>query len=328
MESFIYLDITLHPKVFSSIPLSDTIFGEFCWCYRFIYGEEKLKEILQQETPLLAFSDLLPVGAVPVPKLPLTVEITDKNTYSLAKKFKKVRFVKEEILKSATEAAKVEDEDNELPFKLINKLFDKFKELSNTTSSSDSKESSKEKAFPNLTKETRQRLRVKVARNGIIKEGALFNQTEESLEEKVRLIAAVHKSVVEEVEQTLKIMGDLGIGAKKSVGYGSFEILEIKTWKNRLTKNPSNWFISCSFGLPKREEVCESFADFKVKYPKHGQEVTIDGVENPFKKPVILAQSGSTFKAQKQKPIYGSLLSNKSPVKGHKHSGLVVPLFI
>ncbi|ADU96836.1 protein of unknown function DUF324 [Thermovibrio ammonificans HB-1] len=314
MVQYIYLDFTLKPDVFSSVPLSDTIFGEFCWLYRFIHGERKLKELLNSEEPPVAFSNFMPQGAVPVPKAPLTLTIFDIESYSLAKKFKKIPFVREELLKKAAKG--VSD-----PITLNNRLFEHFKKsvkLENKT----------EEDFPKLVKNKTSRQRVKVARISSLEEGGLFNQNELFLNEKVRLIVAVHSSLKEEIKEIVRLMGEIGIGQKKSLGYGSFKVVSVEYWKNELSENAENWFISLSTGLPRKEEIEDGFADFGVKYPKHGPEISAYGYTVVFKKPVIFSRAGSVFKGKVKKPVYGSLLEGKSVIPEHKHPSFIVPLFI
>ncbi len=283
---------------------SDTLFGEFCWHFSFLYGSDRLKELLSKGA-FVVFSDIFPEGRLPMPKFPVKGGFDSIESYKKFKELKKKRFVGVETFKEALEKSST---------------FEEFcKELYSLA------EQEKDESF------FKQSSRVRVAINrltGTAYEGKLF-QVEE-LFPKVKfftLYGLFEPELIsaDEVKATLEFLGLSGFGAKKSSGAGKFEIVEFKEeWE--LPERGENWFVSLSTGLPEGGEVEEFYADFFTKFPKHGREVARPEI---FKEPLILSRSGSTFKAREKKEFYGSLVEISAPaLKGHKHSRVVVPLFV
>lgn len=68
------LSYTLQPQTaFATLLSGDTLFGQCCWAIRHLFGEVKLKELLQGYTdnqPFMVVSDALPQGFLAKPTLP------------------------------------------------------------------------------------------------------------------------------------------------------------------------------------------------------------------------------------------------------------------
>jgi CRISPR-associated protein Csm4 len=300
----LYLKLRFETPVVTPLQ-SDTLFGEFCWALRFIYGENRLRELLSREKPF-GFSDLLPSGYLPMPKYPLSVSIESEEDYKALKKFKKQSFVKRNTLQECLE------ESGNLS-ELMNCLFRKFSES--------------EEFY-------RKFLSVHVSINritGTAHEGRLFHVEESfySVPLEVYLVFRSGLITKEEIEKTFKILGVMGFGARKSSGKGKFRVIEVKD-AELPEKRKEGWFMSLSTGLPRRDEVEDLYAEFFTKFPKHGREVADARI---FKNPIILSRAGSLFKAKKEYldlPLFGGLLSGVSAFEkeGHKHSSFIVPLFV
>jgi CRISPR-associated protein Csm4 len=283
---------------------SDTLFGEFCWHFGFLYGFDRLEKLLKQEV-FVAFSDVFPEGWLPMPKFPLKGGFDSVESYKRFKELKKKKFIKVEVFTRAIE------ESND--FKGFG---EKLYELA---------------AEEEERKPLKQSLRVRVAINrltGTAYEGKLF-QEEESFpkEEFFNLYGLFEPALISrsEVKAALEFLGLSGFGAKKSSGKGKFEIVEFTEGWN-LPERGDSWFISLSTGLPEKEEIEDFYADFFTKFPKHGREVARPEV---FKEPLILSRPGSIFRAREKKEVYGSLVGISAPaLKSYKHSRVVVPLFV
>jgi len=283
---------------------SDTLFGEFCWHFKFLYGPERLEELLSKGV-FVALSDLLPEGWLPMPKFPIRGGFDSLESYKRFKELKKKKFVRVETFKRALEESS---------------SFEEFcRELYSLAE--------QEKGESPL----KQSSRVRVAINritGTAYEGKLF-QVEELFPKAnlFNLYGLFDPELIkkEEVKATLELLGMGGFGAKKSSGAGKFEVVELKEgWE--LPERGDKWFVSLSTGLPEEEEVEKLYADFFTKFPKHGREVARPEI---FKEPIVLSRPGSTFKAKEKKAFYGSLVGiSAPPLQGHKHSRLVVPLFV
>jgi len=307
--SFAGLKLTLRFKTPVVTPLqSDTFFGEFCWHYKFLYGEEKLQKLLQN-CPAVVFSDGFPEGFLPLPKLPMiNSPFSDKFSgrenklrYQSFKKFKKVKFIKKETLDSLADSLSAD------------LLWEEFQKSPENFSQGVGKSSIS--------------LHVSINRlTGTHREGALFEYRETVLPENIDLYAVYDETRLTEKEliETMAFLGLNGFGAKKTSGKGKFEIVSVTKEKVPLGLENSKTFISLSTGLPQEAEISDYYAEFFTKYPKHGIEF---GSKAVFKTPLILSRPGSTFVAKQQKQVYGSLV-RASVNEKHLHSRAVIPYFV
>lgn len=303
------LKLTLQSKSpLASDLQSDTIFGQFCWVYRYLYGEKKLEETISsfEENPFIVFSNGFPEDHIPVPiSKPSSIDgFENFEDYTNGKKIKKMAFIKAELLKdhqSVLKAAELQ--------KLLLELIEKGND-SNTVQ------------FKNQI----------ILRNSINRktnttiEGGLY-QTEEvfySKDAKIDIYAKYNETVIDdsEIKTVFENIGSMGFGKDKSIGKGRFKIANVEKSPSILQERQTHTFISLSNGLP-----CEDsevlFGKTFTKFGKHGGY----GLKNPFKNPVILFKAGSIFKINRFKPIFGRGLS-LSFEKNHKHNAYLLPLFI
>jgi len=288
--------------------LADTIFGEFCWAFCWLRGEDKLKELLSNEKPV-GFSDLLPKGKLPFPKYPkepLYFSPKTPKDYELAKEFKKKRFLEKDVFKECVNKGKSFEDFLSCVKERLLKGKVKYEETKKDSATITS-------------------IHVSINRiTGTAYEGKLYHLKENFLREgEIYVVYNRELLTREDIEEVFKILGLTGIGAKKSSGKGKFKV-KVFDWDVPEPKK-KEWFISLSTGLPEAEEVREYYADFFTKFPRHGREVASPKI---FKKPVILSTPGSVFRAKEPLQLYGKLKEGVSPFKGHKHSFLVVPLFV
>ncbi len=298
---------------------ADTIFGEFCWHYRFLYGEDELKKLLRDETsnPAVVFSDAFPEGLIPFPKLPLKLSFGSIDEYSRVKRIKKQRYLKISTLREL------------LPY--LPSFLSSFKEsgkiLSILLKELEEKE---ERSSEQLTT-----VHVSVNRIlGTAHQGRLFHLKETFTRKGYRFVLYgiydPDRLSISRIKEIFRFMGLDGFGAKRSAGKGKFCVVgEVREDWGALegVERGKRWFISLSTGLPQRCEVKGAYAEFFTKFPKHGREVARPEI---FKNPLILSRPGSLFEVcetEKEKPFYGSLVEI-SALKGHVHSRLIVPLFV
>ncbi|RUM45593.1 MAG: hypothetical protein DSY35_00560 [Desulfurobacterium sp.] len=288
--------------------LADTIFGEFCWALCWLKGEDKLKEILNHEKPI-GFSDLMPKGKLPFPKYPkepLYFSPRTPKDYEITKEFKKKRLLEKDIFKECVGKGKS-----------LEGFLNCVKEC---LLRGEKKEGGAKKDSATLTS-----VHVSINRiTGTASEGKLYHLKENFVEEG-EIYAVYNEELLseEDIVEVFNVLGLTGIGAKKSSGKGKFKV-KLLDWDLPAVRE-KEWFISLSTGLPKACEVDKYYADFFTKFPKHGKEVASPKI---FKKPVILSRPGSVFRARKRLELYGELKEGVSYFTGHKHSFLVVPLFV
>ncbi len=319
------LKLQLYFQSAISTPLqSDTLFGEFCWHYRFLYGEEKLKNLLG-EKPAVVFSNGLPEDYLPTPIYPFGRNLNDvriesgwceaQEFYTSMKKFKKVAYVKKELFEQFV---------RELPLKeVMVKLFEIFlRELK--------EKDRKPENFLTTKSVFREGEITRVSidrRSGKALEGFLFQERSYYTEYPISVYFLYDPERLErkEIEETFEFMGVSGFGAKKSVGKGKFsfkleewDLMETAAGKGKLA------FISLSTGYPKAEEIKDLYAEFFTKFPKHGREF---GEAAIFKNPVVVAKQGSVFIPEEKKEFYGEFKKlSKNPE--HLHSLHIIPYFV
>ncbi len=308
--------ITIEPKTSFITPLqSDTLFGQFCWQYRYIYGESELEELLEgyNDNPAVVFSDGFPEGFLPIPKVPYLRESRDVENYKKFKQFKKFLYVKKEILFRAKNPGYLFEFFSQLPEREIPQYF---------------------LGSPWVRSSY---YRVSIDRNtGTAKEGMLFELPEyfircrgEGRGKPFRINIFLRyngkKISLDRIREVFKAMGILGFGAKASWGKGKFELSSVEEVELGGSEN-SRTFVSLSTGLPKSEEVEDFYAEFFTKYPKHPNDVGDPAV---FKAPVVLTRPGSVFKANEKREIYGMTFKLSKPNLGNFiHSAKVLPLFL
>jgi len=292
---------------------SDTLFGEFCWAFLYMFGKNRLRNLLS-EPPGIVFSDGIPNGYLPIPFFPMkNVSIlrgrSDEEAQKLykdLKDFKKRKFVSRELFEKKAACGE----------KLTEELFGEFRKLRR-----EGRE--KEKFLTGFAKK-QESIHVSIdRRSGKAREGMLF-QSEEIFPEKDIAVYVLYRPEViskEEIEETFKFIGVSGFGAKKSWGKGKFSF---KTEEFDLKEGNSNFFVSLSTGLPKEDEIEKFYAEFFTKFPKHGREF---GRKEVFKNPLILSRPGAVYYPLEKKEVYGSFVQ-LSVDSEHYHSTFIVPLFI
>ncbi|WP_457679402.1 type III-A CRISPR-associated RAMP protein Csm4 [Thermovibrio sp.] len=294
---------------------SDTLFGEFCWAFRFLFGEGRLRKALESEG-FVVFSDFLPEGKLPVPKKVPFLSFNSYEDYARVKRIKKVKFIDLTLFNSLLAESSSLDEFIDSLFVALRKLI---------------KEEERKKGGE------RRRNSFKRDKNSIVTHVSINRLTGTAYESKLfylkEIFAAGNYDIYclydedfiteEELLKTLAFLGLNGFGAKKSSGKGKFKIICYSdSWG--LVERGNSWFVSLSTGLPKSSEISDLYADFFTSFPKHGREVASSSI---FKDPLVQAVPGSLFKAKEKRDFYGSLVEN-SHHPGHKHSRLILSVFV
>ncbi|WP_291490193.1 hypothetical protein [Desulfurella sp.] len=274
---------------------SDTIFGQFCWYYSYIYGVEKLESLINQEKPFTVFSDGFLEDHIPIPVLK-PVSIDKFGDYADIKRFKKLAFIKASALKDvdvldAVKLIKSVDLDKKSYLERQVILRNSIDRITNTT-----------------------------LENGLYQTEEVFFDKDARID-----IYVKYDSKLIDKDCIIKVfdyIGQSGFGKDKSIGKGRFKITNLVDNPDLLKEKQTKTFISLSSGITCDD--CEVlFGKTFVKFGKHGGY----GLKNPFKNPVIMFKSGSIFKIKNFKPIFGKSLS-VSKYKNHKHGAYLLPLFV
>ncbi len=118
---------------------------------------------------------------------------------------------------------------------------------------------------------------------------------------------------------TIEKLGKYGFGKKSSIGKGQFRIDEIKEYE--FNNIDTSTYLSISPFVKEQDD--EIYYEPYVKFGKYG----LNRAKNPFKKPVILCDSGSVIKLNSKQKVYGKILENGSVEKSYTQAKtILVPM--
>lgn len=315
-------ELILRPKASFLTPLqADTIFGSICWAIRYLEGEEKLKEFLDEyETfPPLIVSNGFPTGFFPKPvtqPLPrkeivrlvelLFGEYSKENALKIINELKRIKKeplvskdVFEELIKGVSE------------FEYLKRLVEQRLEASRIDSFGKQRIERQATCYKNSINRLMGRTK---------EEGGLFTQDETfySSEANISIFIKTNHYDKEYIEKIFKFIEYSGFGKRKSTGKGHFTLEKIAEYNFNVLENP-NAFVSLSSFVPAAGDPSEGWYDLFVKYGKLGGHYASSG--NPFKKPLCMLKAGSVFRDDKVKDYYGRLVENIHPDSEIRHYG-------
>jgi CRISPR-associated protein Csm4 len=294
---------TLRPRSATRSPWqADTLFGHLCWLLRYREGESALTEFLdryRQGQPPLLLSNGFPGGYLPRPLLPAPpVEVGLSKQAQVrgmeeAKAGRGLHWVSLEQFNALRRGEPFTPEPQpELLWRT--ELKNQINRLTFGTTAVDEGGG-----------------------------GNLYNVEElffarSSGPERTGLDVSVYVRVEDEiwagrVEIWLGELAQSGYGAKKSAGYGQFDLTGWQRFTD-FDKAPSqaNGFISLSNWVPAAADPTNGFYTRLIKYGKLGEEWATKG--RPFKFPLVMLTAGSAFYAEPPlQEWYGRLVSGVDP---------------
>lgn len=275
------LRFTLRPLSALGTPLAgDTLFGQLCWTLRHQHGEERLKQWLYDYTapkgqPFVVVSDAMPTGHVPLPSLPSAVwEGDPSGAPSDRKVLKKKRWLR------------LSDLHEQLP---------KWQHLAATDEALNTKTEARAQPHNTINRMT-----------GTTGTGQFAPYTAaqtwlqaDSLWDVVVVLDESRVSVAD-VQAALAYMGAAGFGRDASIGLGKFALEgDPMPWEPAAhtthAATPPNAYLTLGPCAPQGLGFCSVRSHWQVttRFGRHGDVAVQSG--NPFKRPVLLAKSGSVF---------------------------------
>ena len=288
-----YAKITLKPtSPFITELQSDTIFGHFAWGVRFLYGEERLKELLEdfEKNPFIIFSDGFLKGFL---AKPLLKYIPKDEEIKNAKKVKKSALIDKNFL--------FENIENLNGEKIFNFLKN-YKMNVNAQTSITQKNS--------------------VNRLSNLVEEGLYSIKEKFIENEFEIYFAYQNISQKEIEEVFSFIAKRGYGKDKSTGKGRFEFNInwnfkekefFKYKKGYQYLNLSTMFISDNMHLRAGKTI--------TKFPKAGG---FYAGSEPFKNPCVMYLPGSIFEVGEG--ILGKA-ENTYNKKNHYQNGFSIGIF-
>ncbi len=261
---------------------SDTIYGHIFWALRFLYGEEELKNVIDEfksfNPPFICsngfINDYIPYFGSKV------VEKNIKNDVKELEKIKRLKRIKEYEIADF----------NKMRKEGIDKL-------------SLEKYLGRAKGFleSSVTHNTVNRLA------GTTTENSLYNLEEKFIDGTVSIYIKLRNDYeVEKLYSALKYIEANGFGKKSSSGKGQIEIKEFEEYKDFESNFDYNGYIVLSNYVPREGDYSEVISgEILTKRGKvaEGSEIA----EFPFKKPFVYYVPGSIFREAKNR-IKGRVL--------------------
>ncbi|MCX5977790.1 MAG: type III-A CRISPR-associated RAMP protein Csm4 [Coprothermobacterota bacterium] len=275
---------------------ADTLFGGICWIIRQHDGEEELTKFLQsyQEEPPLILSNGFPGDLLPRPLLPIEKVAGGSREEALArgeegKRWRSLRYLPIDAFLSLAAGNAVDPQELwqecqrsacQRPFRTFSILHNQVDRSSGTTSG----------------------------------EGELFEQTEFALDPSIGFISVyvrASSSWEGKLESLFRLLGQTGLGKRKSTGKGSFSVLAVDEETRFETTSKANAFIALSNFIPAPHDPINGSYRLGVKYGKLGEDYASS--TNPFKRPLLMLQAGAVFQSEPVRPWYGQLITDVAP---------------
>jgi CRISPR-associated protein Csm4 len=288
------LRFTLRPQAAFGTPLvGDTLFGQLCWGFARRFGSDWLTECLQGYTegrPFLVLSDAFPQGFLPLPTVPETFWKQQDDTDRKA--LKKKRWLPVEKMESTFSAWQSLAYNDAGVAEAVLKQ--------NGIDTKAVKERLNRDSVPLQTIRTQPHNSINRA-TSTTGEGKFAPYTQTQIwfhpEMRLELYAVLDESRVtaEELIATLTDMGQNGYGRDASIGLGKFEIERDAGFSGLPHASNANAWLTLAPSAPQGLglDAKNSFYQPLTRFGRHGDTAVHSG--NPFKRPLLLAKTGSVF---------------------------------
>jgi CRISPR-associated protein Csm4 len=266
---------------------SDTLFGAFCWSYKYLHGEEELLKfcrMYRDGNPPIIFSNGFAEGLLPMPLINIPTNIK-----------KDVEKNKEEKLKIYTKR-KIAKKLEWLKLENFNIFISGKKSMTKVNKQIESTVS-----YGNQIN----RLTDTVNDDG---EGGLFTRNEYYTKGNMDIYLKIDSQWVDRFLESAELMISLGIGADKSVGKGIFTTVSFGKFDDFNIPDNPNAFVTLSNYIPSANDPTNGNYKTFVKYGKLDREFARS--EAPFKKPLLMISEGAIFYTDKVKEYYGRVVTN------------------
>ncbi|MDR1889564.1 MAG: hypothetical protein LBQ81_09355 [Zoogloeaceae bacterium] len=281
------LRFTLRPRTAFGTPLAgDTLFGQLCWAIRHRFGNDWLTERLAGYTesrPFLVLSDAFPQGFLPLPTVPGAFWVQAPNADRKA--LKKKRWLPlEELASDFRQWQSLARNDAEAAAEI---LYDGVK--------------ADKVALQEITVQPHNSINRATSTTG---EGMFTPYSMAQLwfhpEMRLDLYALIDDARItaQELTEALMDMGKSGYGRDASIGLGKFAIEPDAAFTGLLSATDANAWLTLAPCAPQGLglDAAKSFYQPLTRFGRHGDAAVHSG--NPFKRPLLLAKTGSVFTPQ------------------------------
>jgi CRISPR-associated protein Csm4 len=294
---------------------ADTLFGHIAWFIRYYQDKDALKTFLdpfRNDKPSWLISDAFPGDLLPFPLVSPSAMAKfmepRKKEYASLKDFKKLKYI----------TAKLFDQFRLGDEKFLEDVYTKFKA---------DKLAEKEGYGVSPKLKTAVSLHNSIDRltSTTPDSGGLYSLKEHYVGEKKHLsiyIASDDPNEVTKVIGYLKGVGEIGFGAKKSIGKGAFNVCENPKEVKWKKYEPGQKFVTLAPFVPRVGDIdlSESRYNLRLKKGKLGESFSTGNT--PFaKRPIAMIEPGSLLKPDGDHSHFGRLITSEDDlVPGLDHS--------
>lgn len=270
----------------------DTLFGQICWAIRYTFGEAKLESLLSnyEKSPFLVVSDGFAAGFVPKPSLPSSLLGEDSDKKKENRK--KIWLTLSQLQNGEFHQSKTDDEVGH---------------TSKTVATV--KNSLNYKTFATDDSGT----------------FAPYSENESAISPKDIYFLVSDSFTIDELQSSLNTVAQMGFGKNASIGKGFFTLSGFEEIK--LIIQNSKTLMTLSPAALEGQNIKKAYYEPFTRFGKHGADLANT---NPFKKPLLLANSGAivVFDEYYTKPYIGKAIKGHSTHQNTVHQGyaIVVPI--
>ncbi len=278
---------------FATTLKGDTLFGQMCWSIRYALGEEKLTLLLKdyETEPFMVVSDGFASGYLPKPKIPPL--LLGENSNEKKQNRKKIWLTIGQLQNGEFAEAKTDDEAQNC---------DKKAQVIRNSINYKTFTTSEDGAF------------------------APYGEKELALTKKdIYFLIDEERFTLEELQKSFEQLSLHGYGKDTTIGKGRFAFQEFEEVK---LNHESKTFMTLSPFSPQGLDCKELYYEPFTRFGKHGGERAF---VNAFKKPILLADSGSVahFESKQKRQYIGKAINGISiahPDSVHQGYSIVVPI--
>jgi CRISPR-associated protein Csm4 len=296
---------TVTPTANFGTPLKgDTLFGQLCWAIRYTLGVKRLEALLHSydKTPFLTVSDGFAPGFFPKPFMPN--RYLQENNDTKKSNRKKIWLSYRQLQNGDFNQAKTSKEAYE---KAYNEDYNKAEHHNEPDQS-----------------HTVTRNSINYKTSSTYGEGFDPYGTEEfHIAPKELYFLIQNDFTQDELKTAFDFVAQNGYGKDTTIGKGRFEI---GTWHEEKITNRSKTFLTLSPFAPQGLNCKELYYRPFTKFGRHSAELSN---KNPFKKPLLLADSGAVIHYEKEQTLHiaGKALHNLSSHKSvHQGYSIAIPI--
>jgi len=240
----------------------DTLFGQICWAIFHRYKEERLKELLKdyESTPFLIVSDAFPIGYLPKPTMPMERLKEDPKE---KKQNRKKRWLSIDDFKKGEFKLAKEDKD-----------IDAIESITTTIHNS----------INYQTFQTGEGFTPYVIEERVINEREIY------------FLVDTNRFLESELEEVLKLIGEIGFGKKSTIGKGLFNLKEFKEFKEFDSNKESRTYMALSPFVVQGSKASKIYYEPFTRFGRHGDK----RAKRAIKKPVIMADRGAVLEYEQE----------------------------